>query len=259
MATASKCEDLAALVAPRRPACSLQDRQIHLWTVDLQASEQVEQSFRSLLSPDELARADRFRLQHLRRSFILTRGCLRSILALYLDTLPRAIQIFYGAAGKPAIHSQAQLQFNVSHSGDRAIFAFTPACELGIDLEKLRPISHMQDIANRFFCPAEAAELMSLPEDQRDRAFFLCWTRKEAYIKATGQGLSAALDSFRVSLNPQRPAAFVHINQSVEAARGWTLHSFEAARNYVAALAYHDSERSIDVFPVLEPNQLLQL
>jgi 4'-phosphopantetheinyl transferase len=115
----------------------------------------------------------------------------------------------------------------------------------------------MQAIASRFFCPEEATELMGLPDEQRQHAFFLCWTRKEAYIKAIGDGLSAPLDDFRITLNPRDPARFVHISRDANAAKLWMLHNLEIGEDFAAALAYCDQPRPVHVFPATDPSELL--
>jgi 4'-phosphopantetheinyl transferase len=227
--------------------------------VPTQASEATASRFATLLTPDEKLRADRFRLAHLRTSFVIARGALRTILALHLGTAPALLRFAYGPHGKPELAPHSSLCFNASHSGHLAVFAVTLGCDLGIDLEQLRPVKNMQQVANRFFCSEEAAEFISLPDSERQRAFFLCWTRKEAYIKATGEGLSAALDSFRVTLLPSQPAAILHIGGSIEAARHWTLHPLEPAPGYLATLAYCDRARPLTLHAIADPVALLDL
>jgi 4'-phosphopantetheinyl transferase len=227
-----------------------------VWSVRTAAPTSVIGHFEQVLSPDERDRAARFRFPHLRDSFILARGCLRLLLGRYLNVSPAGIQFRYGAKGKPSIDG---VDFNMSHSGGLAVFAFTRGCELGVDVEKMRPLDDMQNIANRFFCREEAMELMSLPPEQREHAFFLCWTRKEAYIKAVGDGLSVPLDSFRVTLKPLESAQFLHIAQDPQVAKGWTLHNFQLNSGYAAALAYYGTERPITQLPVINPAQLLSI
>jgi 4'-phosphopantetheinyl transferase len=123
-------------------------------------------------------------------------------------------------------------------------------CGVGIDLERLRPIADTAEIARRYFCPEEAAEILSLPPDERDAAFFRCWTRKEAYIKAIGDGLSCPLDSFQVSIEADAQPRIVHIAGDRTAAAIWTLHDLPLAPDYVAALAYRDRPRVVSVFPI---------
>ena len=239
-------------------AFELSGRDIQVFPVSIQAPVRVVDQFRSLLSSDEAARAARFRFEHLQHSFILARGALRILLGRYLNTPPRDLEFRYGAKGKPALAGSASLQFNASHSGDLALFAFTLDCDLGVDIEAVRPMPDLEDVARRFFSTDEAAELMALSPGQRDQAFFLCWTRKEAYIKATGEGLSAPLDAFRVTLRPGDPARMVHLECDPIAAQAWTLHDLALDTRYAGALAYRDSPRPLETFKVVNPKQLLE-
>ena len=235
----------------------LTDRLIHVWPVPTKASNDTLELYRQFLSPDEQERAGRFRFDHLVRRFVLARGALRLLLGRYMNISPASIQFRYGAKGKPRLEAGGDLRFNASHSEDLAVFAFTVGCEIGVDVEHIHSLPDMQAIATRFFCAEEAAELMSLPEHQRQRAFFLCWTRKEAYIKATGDGLSAPLDDFRITLNPADGARFVHISRDAGAAVRWMLHNLEIAEDFAAALAYRDPPRPVHVFPTIDAGELL--
>ena len=237
----------------------LTGRAVHVWPVSTQASAAVVEWFESILAPSETERAARFRFEHLRRSFIISRGVLRLLLGRYTKTEPRDIEFAYGSKGKPTLASPGRLQFNTSHSGDVVLFAFTLDCEIGVDVEAIRPMPDIEDIAKRFFCAEETAELMALPGDQRETGFFLCWTRKEAYIKATGEGLSTPLDAFRVTLHPGEPASIVHLERDADAARAWTMHDLASVPEYAAALAYRDSPRPLETFQFINPKQLLDL
>ena len=121
----------------------------------------------------------------------------------------------------------------------------------------MRPTAGAQDIADRFFCPEEAAEIRSLPPSERERAFFRCWTRKEAYIKAIGDGLSAALNGFRVTVQPGEPARLVHIAHDTVVAQAWTLDDLTPSADFLAALAYRDRPRSVSTFLIDDPARLL--
>ncbi len=236
----------------------LTGRAVHVWTVLTQAPDAIVDRFKSVLASDEIDRAARFHFEHLRRSFILSRGALRLLLGRYLNIAARDIEFGYGSKGKPALAAlPSRLQFNASHSSDLAVYAFTMDCELGIDVEAIRPMPDIEGIASRFFCVEETAELMSLPSVQREHGFFLCWTRKEAYIKATGEGLHTPLDAFRVTLRPGEPAAMIHLERDPIAARAWTLHDLTPAPGYAAALAYRDSLRPLKTLPIFNPKQLL--
>jgi len=237
----------------------LVNQAVDVWPVHVTVSDATTARFLPLLAPDELARAARFRFDNLRNSFIFARGVLRVLLGRYLNMPPANITFSYGPMGKPSITQPLDIRFNASHSGDLALFAFTIGCEVGIDLEEIRPLQDIHEIANRYFCSEEATELMSLPEEDRERAFFLCWTRKEAYIKAVGDGLSVPLDSFRVTLQVGEPARFVHIAHDKDAAKAWMLHNIELLSHYAAALAYMEAPRPVNVLSLAEPAELVEL
>jgi 4'-phosphopantetheinyl transferase len=213
--------------------------------------------FERVLVKHETDRAARFSFSHLRESFVIARGALRYLLGRYLDLHPASIRFIYGSNGKPALASAANIQFNITHSGSLAAVALTADCQIGVDLEQIRPLSDLQHIADRYFCSEEAAEIMSLPPSERERAFFCCWTRKEAYIKAIGDGLSAPLDGFRVTVQPNTPARFVHLGHDTTAAETWTLHDLCLASDYAAALAYRDRQRSLSIFPIVDLAEFL--
>jgi 4'-phosphopantetheinyl transferase len=231
-------------------------REIHVWPVRLDASECLIESFRAVLSPDEIDRVARFRVEHARRSYIATRLALRFLLARYLEEAPHAIRFRYGSKGKPELEVPAGIHFNVSHSGGLAMLAFSWDGEIGVDVERIYPMQDMLDIAERFFSAEEAADLRSLPVAERVDAFFRCWTRKEAYVKAVGDGLFIPLDSFRVTLRRGEPAEFIHFRNDAAAARRWTLMNLNVGTGYIAALAYSHRSRPIRLFSCFTPNQL---
>jgi 4'-phosphopantetheinyl transferase len=239
-------------------AIELSGREVHVWTVRTEGSAAVAGWFEQLLSPDEKARAARFRFEHLWCSFVIARGALRIMLGRYLNISPVKIVFEYGEKGKPALAPRTGIDFNLSHSGGLAVFAFTAGREVGVDVERIRPLSDMQSIADRFFSCEEAAELSSLAPNHRERGFYLCWTRKEAYIKASGDGLSAPLDSFRVTLQPFQPARFLHLGLDPAAAGAWTLHDLPLESDYAAALAYRDKERPIVIVPIVDSAEFLK-
>jgi 4'-phosphopantetheinyl transferase len=242
----------------QRNDCSLKlnRREIHVWLVRTEASPAVIAQFERVLAPDEKARVARFRFEHLQYSYTLARGALRILLGRYLDIAPARIQLVYGTKGKPQLAQSGPIDFNVSHSGELAAFAFTRGCEIGIDLEKIRLIEDMLGIADRFFSSQETADLMSLPASERTEAFFRCWTRKEAYIKAVGDGLSLPLDSFRVTVQAREPAQIMHFDGVGVPANEWTLRDLRLAPDYAAALAYRDQERALAVLSALHPDEL---
>jgi 4'-phosphopantetheinyl transferase len=133
------------------------------------------------------------------------------------------------------------------------------AVGVGVDVEQIRPLQDIQSIADQFFCSEEATALRSLKANQSERGFYLCWTRKEAYIKAIGDGLSAPLDGFRVTLRPGQPARFIYLAHGTSSAEAWLLHDPQLAPNYAAALAYRDKKRPVTLLPIVDSVELLSV
>jgi 4'-phosphopantetheinyl transferase len=245
----------------QRPSLAFSEppaHEIHCWTVQLCAADDVLDVFKSLLSPDEADRERRFRFARHQRAFSVSRGALRILLSQYLSTPAADVRFTYGERGKPRlVDATPDLQFNCSHSDEIAVFSIARGCELGIDVEKIRSPQDIEAIAHRYFCPEEASDLLSVPAAERARAFFRCWTRKEAFIKAVGGGFAIPLDSFRVSLKIGDPVEVVHIGGDSAAANAWKLHEIVPAEGYVCALAYRDSERAVRAHPLLNASELL--
>jgi 4'-phosphopantetheinyl transferase len=215
---------------------TLDDSEVHVWRIKLDVLTGEVERLRRLLAPDEQARADRLVFEGDRRRTIAARGTLRTILGRYLGTPPDSLRFCYNSHGKPALAGEpGSLRFNVSHSGDLALIAVARARAVGVDIERLRPNMADEQLARRFFSPPEVASLLALAERDRQRGFFTCWTRKEAYIKARGEGLSIPLDQFQVSLAPGEPAALLSV-QGGGVAR-WSLHELRPGPGYIAALA----------------------
>lgn len=235
----------------------LSESTIHIWSFPTRASHHVVATFERVLIPEEKDRAFRFRFYQLYTSFVIARGALRYLLGHYLNCDPTRVSLVYGPRGKPAVESPSSLQFNMTHSGDLAVIALTLRREIGVDIERIRTLADMPQIANHFFCPEEAAEVMRAPHTERERAFFLCWTRKEAYIKATGDGFSAPLGSFRVTVDPAKPARFVYVQHNEIEAKSWTLHDLRVSVGYAAALAYRDQPRSLLLFSMVDPHEFI--
>ena len=214
--------------------------QLHIWRVPQDVLVETLARYWPILSPDEQARANRFRFARDKNHYVVARAVLRLLHGRYLSLPPQQIQFTYTEYDKPAlapVHEASRLQFNVSHSGGLAMMAFCREVEVGIDVEKRRPLDDGEQIAERFFSKAETAVFKSLPPAQRNEAFFNCWTRKEAYIKAIGEGLSCPLDVFDVTLKPGEPARFLRIRGSEEAAAAWSLFSLEPQDGFVTAVA----------------------
>ncbi len=241
---------------------SFADRDVHLWVVRLEATEDNFARSLACLSPDETARAERFYFPRHRRAFVLGRAALRALTAGYLGIERAEVDFVYGPQGKPALapslkNDACSLRFNVSNSGDLAAYAFTSGCDIGVDVEQNRPLSDLENIAHRFFSPEETAELLEVSEEERTSAFFRCWTRKEAYIKAMGGGLSIPLESFQVTLRPGVAARMVSLGGSDAAACSWTLDNFDPAPGYAGAIAYCDEPRPVWKNPMGAVDELL--
>ncbi len=222
------------------PTPALGEAEIHLWSVPLDPSPEEVASLQELLDPDEMKRALRFRFDRHRRRFIVGRGMLRRILGSYLGHDPRDLAFAYGEKGKPSLDarfSSSGICFNLSHSSELAFYGMTRGGELGVDVELRRPMPDAEQIAERFFSASEKEALRAIPQERKSEAFFNCWTRKEAYIKATGDGLSMPLDRFDVTLTPGEEARMVSAEGSREKAASWSLFHLEPAEGYVAAVA----------------------
>jgi 4'-phosphopantetheinyl transferase len=240
------------------PAARLGPREVQVWGVCLTASEQILSRYLATLSVDERNRADRFRFENLRRAFAISRGGLRFLLAAFLGRHPKEIAFDYGSRGKPELQHGSRLRFNLSHSGLVTLYAFTLDCELGLDVEQLRDLPDHEAIATRFFSTGEVTDLRSLDPPERLAAFFRCWTRKEAYIKAVGDGLAIPLDQFQVTLLPGARASLLKSAGGSESLEPWTLHHLEPAPGYVGALAYPDRLRDLTIHPVLKAEELFE-
>jgi len=208
--------------------------QIHLWRAELREFRSQVERFLPLLSAEETARAQRFVFSQDRENFIVGRGILRELLGRYLGMPPAKLPLETRAKGKPTLGRALEthdVRFNLSHSAGLSVFAFCLGREVGVDIERIRPDVATDEIAERYFSSREWKELRALPSQHRTEAFFLCWTRKEAYVKAHGDGLHIPLDKFDVTVTPGT-AAMLH---SADAAR-WSLFSFSPKEGYVGAL-----------------------
>lgn len=236
MLAADKIIRRATIKPARFPGLSLAADEVHLWQAALE--ERRVAIFEPFLSPDELARANRFRFTKDRNHFVVARGLLRNLLAAYLGVNSAEIRFSYGAQGKPflVLDNQTELNFNLSHSHGRAAFAFTRGRELGVDLEYVKDDFDDAEIAERFFSRNETLALRTVPKDLRKQAFFNCWTRKEAYIKARGEGLSMPLAEFDVSLKSNEPAALLNNCREEREVSRWSMQAIAAPVGYVGAL-----------------------
>jgi 4'-phosphopantetheinyl transferase len=214
---------------------NLKASEIHVWLAYLDLRQDEMASLRSTLSLDELSRAANFHFDEHRERFVAAHGILREILSRYVGIKPQDIQFDLGPFGKPFLkdsEGESRIRFNLSHSGSCALIAVTNGKDVGVDLEQVQPERTTVDIAERYFSAGEVTALRALPASQRCEAFFQCWARKEAYIKALGGGLQIPLDSFEVSLAPNEPARIVKGDIDK-----WSLRSLDVGQEYAGALA----------------------
>jgi 4'-phosphopantetheinyl transferase len=219
---------------------SVGDGDVHVWMSTLDFSEGTVARMAAWLSDDERQRAARFRHQRHRDKFIAGRAMMRGVISRYVEPDPRDLVFEYLSHGKPKLAGalrESGLEFNLSHSGNVALCAVTRGVTVGVDVERIRELRDMQGLANRFFSREEATQLECESEEERLASFFRCWTRKEAYVKAIGQGISCPLDSFAVSISASDPARLVHIDRDVSVAAAWDMVSILPSPQYVGALA----------------------
>jgi 4'-phosphopantetheinyl transferase len=222
----------------------------HVWCVLLDVSESMVGEAIGVLSPEERRQAERLRTDELRRRFLVRRARLRELLARYLGVAPQAICFDRGAFGKPALASpwsHSRLHFSTSHSADLGLVAVALDSVVGIDVERIRPLSDFEALVRRFFAASENDTLVSLPESERLSAFFHGWSRKEALLKAIGTGLSLGLDQVVVSLTPE-DSRVLAIQGSPEAARRWCLEDLRPAPGFASALARPAGECRLECF-----------
>ena len=212
---------------------------VHVWQLFLALDPDMIRCGRELLSQDEIERADRFHFERDRQRFTAARFGMRMILSSYLGLEPKAVAFSYAANGKPALAAslgRSDIQFNLSHSHEYALLAVARTTRLGADIEFIKQDVAMDEIASSFFSPDECRTVASLPAENRLHAFYTCWTRKEAYLKAKGVGLSLAMNSFDVACAPSIPPALLRVDGCLEEPSRWRVYDLETPRQYVAAL-----------------------
>jgi 4'-phosphopantetheinyl transferase len=207
---------------------------ITVWYIPLQVTAGEVEVCRALLSEDELARAERFHFDWLKRRYIVAHGRLRAILAFHTGIPARKLRFRITQYGKPSLEPSCDFHFNLSHSDELAAVAVGPN-ELGVDLEFIRPLEDFENVATSFFSVREIDELQRYPAAERLRAFYRCWTRKEAFVKAIGEGLSIPLSSFVMSLT-EKEAALLETSPP-ERATDWTVIALDPGSEYVGAVA----------------------
>ena len=238
---------------PAPEAIRLEPRQLHMWAAAVNEFVDQAPKFRALLSPDERTRAEKFRYAGDRNRYVIRRGLLRLILSRYLERLPSAIEFQHGAYGKPEVRGDGvgmPLFFNTSHSAEIAVCAITSACPIGVDVERTRQIPEIEGIARRFFLPRETRTLITLPADSRLQAFYACWTRKEAFLKATGEGITESLARVEVTLAPEEEPGVVSVSEDPRAHEEWQLQPFSPAPGYLGCVAYRNAPLALSQWRV---------
>ena len=224
---------------------------VDIWRAQLDLVPAETEALSGMLSKDEQNRAARFRYPVHRGRFIASHGILRNILSRYLGQSPESIRYSANAYGKPHLidsNRGIDLRYNLSHAQDLALYAIAVDREIGIDVEHSGRSCQTLDIAARFFAPVEAAAIQELPERLRKKAFFACWTRKEAYLKARGSGLSAPLDQFAVSVHPEEPPALLYAAWNGKAQMKWTLFDVDPGGGYMATVAVEGRVSTVRYF-----------
>lgn len=221
---------------------------MHVWHSNLESPENACR-LEPLLSPDEIQRAYRFRFAEHRRRFIIARGCLRQLLGAYLELPAHEIFFTYSREGKPSLDARhkSDVRFNVSHSGELAAFGFAQGRQIGIDVEMIRRDVEVDEIPKRFFSPAEQKMLDSLEGEEKYQGFFRCWTRKEAFVKAIGSGLSLPLRDFDVSLLPGKPAELLATRPDASLAAQWSMASLDLGQDSAAAVIVEGDLDELDI------------
>ena len=226
----------------------LPDSDIHIWCTPLNVSQEDLSHYISLLSLDEKTRAERFYFEKDRNHFIVGRGLLRTLISRYLEMNPAQIEFVYEDHGKPALKPVLQdktLGFNLSHSKDLALYAFSWDRKVGVDVEHIHPMPDIDDFAERFFSSRESAYINSLSGQQKEAVFFKLWTCKEAFLKANGNGLTLPINEVEISLETESSVRLQSIGKEKEQTAHWRLEIFNPVPGYQAALAVEGYEGRI--------------
>lgn len=237
------------LAPPKAP--TLGTDEVHLWRVRVDLAASTLRMMEDTLTSTERARGAAFRFPRDRARWMAARGILRAILSRYLKRDPETLRFTAGAYGKPALlceAGQAGVLFNLSHSGALALYAISGSRAVGVDLERTRWIEEAEQLGQRCFSSAEVRQLQAVPAHAQHKAFLRCWTRKEAYVKARGLGLSLDLSLFDMSLHPGDQAALLATREEGQEAAGWSLFEVAAGEGYVAALAVQGHPTAIQCF-----------
>ena len=227
-----------------RPATG--DESVSVFTSGLSVPEDDVVAAWALLSPEERDRADRFAFRSDRNRFVVSRAGLRHLLGERLGMTPESVQFSYGKFGKPALANQpgdSDLRFNVSHSGDLVVYALADGREIGVDVEAIAAMEDRDDVATHCFSKAEQDAYLALAESERTQGFFNCWTRKEALVKAIGDGMNFPLDAFDVTLAPGEPAKILSLGSTPGYECGWEIYAFSPEPGFAAAVVIEQPGR----------------
>jgi 4'-phosphopantetheinyl transferase len=224
---------------------------VHVWSASLEVATAALKSFEKILCAIEMERARRFRFEQHRTRFVAGRCLVRTLLSHYLHTEPAKLEFAYGPYGKPCLSgafAKSHLNFNLAHSEDLAVFAITRAGAIGVDAERIRPLTGADELVARFFSERESAAFQDLPREQKAVAFFNLWTRKEAWLKATGEGIGHLLNVVEVSFLVGEPLRFLSLPRQPRTAASWILHDFSPRPGFVGALAISAQEASLHCY-----------
>lgn len=221
----------------------INDNQIHIWLIDI--NNHLNPDFVAFLDDQENERARRFKFTKDRNCFIGSHAALRKLLGKYCNCAPHAIVYEYTAHNKPILINDHPIQFNLSHSHDQAIIAITKNHPIGVDIEYIQTKKILTALAKRFFSAKEYDEYKNLPASQKTLGFYNCWTRKEAFVKALGIGITCPLKSFSVNLTPENPAKILSIQDNQNDVNQWKLFGFLPKDNYCAAIAWYGAEKEL--------------
>jgi 4'-phosphopantetheinyl transferase len=239
---------------------TLMPRELHLWWVDICRPSEPVGVLAQCLAPDERQRSERFVRETDRHRFVVSHAAVRRILGHYLSIPPDRVEITIRPGGRPEVAPSDKLpslRYSLSHSGERALVGVTCYKDVGVDVEHVRPLIDADNIVERYFSAGERAVWRSLPADEQLAAFFRCWTRKEAYLKAQGVGLSAGLDQVEVSLAPGEPACLLRVSNSTDLTTRWQMYDIPASTDYMAACVVDGGIDGISVYdwPLLSVTQ----
>ncbi len=230
------------------PIALLDEGEVHVWRAFRDDAAPLLAQLAQTLSSDERGKAESFPFFRERNRFVVARGVLRAILSRYLSVAAADIRFTYGEAGKPELATTShsgQIRFSVSHCGALAVYGIVRERQIGVDIERVRPFRDVERVAERFFAASEWAALRRLPPELRDEGFFNCWTRKEAFLKAIGVGITHLLSSFAVTLRPGDPAAFLELEPNVARRTQWKLEHLAPAAGHVGALCVEAPVHSV--------------